>query len=94
MGHALRQPVDRRARSQRLKEQGCDRILALPLYPQYSATTTATANDQLFRALMTMRHAPAVRTVPPYHDEPAYIDALARFGRRSIWRRSTSSRNW
>lgn len=57
--------------------QGCDRIVSLPLYPQYSATTTATANDQLFRALMKLRAAPAVRTVPPYFDEPAYIDALA-----------------
>lgn len=63
---------------QRLADQGCGRILAFPLYPQYSATTTATANDQLFRALMKMRNAPAVRTVPPYYDEPAYIDALAR----------------
>jgi protoporphyrin/coproporphyrin ferrochelatase len=62
----------------RLTAQGCDRILAFPLYPQYSATTTATANDQLFRALMTMRLAPAVRTVPPYYDEPVYIEALAR----------------
>ncbi len=60
-----------------LMARGCDRIVAFPLYPQYSATTTATANDQLFRALMTMRHAPAVRTVPPYYDDPAYIDALA-----------------
>ena len=49
-----------------------------PLYPQYSATTTATANDQLFRALMKMRRAPAVRSVPPYYDEPVYIEALAR----------------
>ena len=62
----------------RLLEQGCDRIVSFPLYPQYSATTTATANDQLFRALMKIRHAPAVRTVPPYYDEPVYIDALAR----------------
>lgn len=61
-----------------LKDKGCDRILSVPLYPQYSATTTATANDQLFRALMRMRDAPAVRTLPPYHDEPVYIDALAR----------------
>ena len=72
---ATRRP---RARSQRLTDQGCDRILTFPLYPQYSATTTATANDQLFRALMKMRRAPAVRTVPPYYDEPVYIDALAR----------------
>jgi ferrochelatase len=62
----------------RLRAQGCDRILSVPLYPQYSATTTATANDQLFRALMKIRHAPAVRTAPPYHDDPVYIDALAR----------------
>jgi protoporphyrin/coproporphyrin ferrochelatase len=64
--------------AQRLVEQGCDRILSFPLYPQYSATTTATANDQLFRALMKMRRAPAVRSVPPYYDEPVYIEALAR----------------
>ncbi len=62
---------------ERLKAQGCDRILTFPLYPQYSATTTATANDKLFSALMTMRDAPAVRSVPPYYDEPVYIDALA-----------------
>jgi protoporphyrin/coproporphyrin ferrochelatase len=61
----------------RLKAQGCDRILTFPLYPQYSATTTATANDKLFAALMTMRDAPAVRSVPPYYDDPVYIDALA-----------------
>ncbi|ANT53426.1 ferrochelatase [Mesorhizobium amorphae] len=64
--------------AQRLVEQGCDRILSFPLYPQYSATTTATANDQLFRALMKMRAAPAIRSVPPYYAEPVYIDALAR----------------
>ncbi|MBN9071858.1 MAG: ferrochelatase [Rhizobiales bacterium] len=60
-----------------LVKQGCRRIVAFPLYPQYSATTTATANDQLFRVLMEMRDQPAIRTVPDYHDEPAYIDALA-----------------
>ncbi|RUW96258.1 ferrochelatase [Mesorhizobium sp. M8A.F.Ca.ET.023.01.1.1] len=63
--------------AERLVAQGCDRILSLPLYPQYSATTTATANDQLFRALMKMRRAPAIRSVPPYYDEPVYIEALA-----------------
>lgn len=61
----------------RLMAQGCERIVFLPLYPQYSATTTATANDQLFRALMKVRHQPAVRTLPAYYDEPVYIDALA-----------------
>lgn len=60
-----------------MKEAGCERILAFPLYPQYSATTTATANDKLFRALMTMRDMPTIRCVPPYYDEPAYIEALA-----------------
>ena len=63
--------------AERLVAQGCERILSFPLYPQYSATTTATANDQLFRALMKIRHAPAVRSVPPYYDEPVYIEALA-----------------
>jgi ferrochelatase len=62
---------------ERMEAQGCDRVLTVPLYPQYSATTTATANDKLFRALMEMRRAPAVRSVPPYYDEPVYIEALA-----------------
>ncbi len=60
-----------------LKERGCERILFFPLYPQYSAPTTATANDQAFRALMTMNWQPSIRTVPAYFDETAYIDALA-----------------
>jgi len=60
-----------------LKEQGCERILIFPLYPQYSATTTATVNDKAFEALRTMRWQPAIRTVPPYFDDPTYIDALA-----------------
>lgn len=64
--------------AEKLVSQGCDRILSFPLYPQYSATTTATANDQLFRALMKMRAAPAIRSVPPYYAEPVYIEALAR----------------
>jgi len=63
--------------AKRLVAQGCTRILTFPLYPQYSATTTATANDKLFRALMKMRDQPAIRSVPPYYDEPVYIDALA-----------------
>lgn len=62
----------------RLTERGCDRILVFPLYPQYSATTTATANDKYFRALTKLRNAPASRSVPPYYDDPVYIDALAR----------------
>lgn len=62
----------------RLVEQGCERIVMFPLYPQYSATTTATVNDKFFEALTKKRFMPAVRTVPWYHDEPVYIDALAR----------------
>jgi ferrochelatase len=60
-----------------LKDAGCERILVFPLYPQYSAPTTATVNDKAFEALQAMRWQPALRTVPPYHDEPAYIDAIA-----------------
>ncbi len=63
---------------ERLTAQGCDRIVMFPLYPQFSATTTATANDQLYRALMKIRHMPTVRSVPPYYDDPAYIEALAQ----------------
>lgn len=60
-----------------LKDQGCDRILLVPLYPQYSAATTATALDKAYEALMQMRWQPAIRTLPPYHDDPAYVEALA-----------------
>ncbi|WP_408022688.1 ferrochelatase [Stappia albiluteola] len=65
------------SRLTRLQEEGCERILVFPLYPQYAASTTATVNDEAFRTLMRMRWQPALRTVPPYHDDPAYIDALA-----------------
>ncbi len=60
-----------------LLQQGCERILAFPLYPQYSAATTATVNDKVFDELKTMRWQPALRTVPPYFDDAVYIDALA-----------------
>ncbi|MCY7279863.1 MAG: ferrochelatase [Sphingomonas bacterium] len=59
-----------------MKDQGCERILLAPLYPQYCAATTATANDAAFAALAAMRWQPALRTLPPYHDDPAYIGAL------------------
>jgi ferrochelatase len=59
-----------------LKARGCERILIAPLYPQYCAATTATANDEAFLHLRRMRWQPAVRTLPPYHDDPAYIAAL------------------
>jgi ferrochelatase len=61
---------------ERMMEEGCTRILAAPLYPQYCAATTATANDALFGALARQRWQPAVRTLPPYYDDPLYIEAL------------------
>ncbi|MCZ8184557.1 MAG: ferrochelatase [Beijerinckiaceae bacterium] len=66
------------SRIQALKDQGCDRILFVPLYPHYAAATTATACDEAFRALMKMRWQPAVRVAPAYADEPVYIEALAK----------------
>lgn len=65
------------ARLEALKAAGCERILIFPLYPQYAASTTATVNDKAFETLLKMRWQPALRTVPPYHDDPVYIDALA-----------------
>jgi ferrochelatase len=63
-------------RLQAMKDAGCDRILLAPLYPQYCAATTATANDKAFEVLAKMRWQPAVRTLPPYHDDADYIAAL------------------
>ena len=56
---------------------GCERILIMPLYPQYSAATTATVCDEVFRYLMGQRRQPALRVLPAYYEDPAYIDALA-----------------
>jgi protoporphyrin/coproporphyrin ferrochelatase len=64
-------------RLQALVARGCDRVLVVPLYPQYSATTTATVADKVFRTLMRMRAQPALRIARPYYDDPVYIDALA-----------------
>ena len=62
----------------RLLKQGCERVVMFPLYPQYSATTTATVNDKFFEVLMKKRFMPAVRTIPSYEVEPVYIEALAQ----------------
>jgi ferrochelatase len=59
-----------------MAREGCTRILAAPLYPQYCAATTATANDAVFGALARMRMQPALRTLPPYYDDPLYIASL------------------
>lgn len=60
-----------------LKEQGCEKIIFFPLYPQYAAPTTATANDAAFKALMKMNWQPSIRTVPAYFENESYLDALA-----------------
>ncbi len=60
-----------------LQREGCERILLVPLYPQYAAATTATACDEAFRALMRLRWQPAVRVAAPYYEHPAYIGAIA-----------------
>jgi len=60
-----------------LVQQGCERLLIMPLYPQYSAATTATVADEVFRILMRMRRQPTVRFAAPYYDDPVYIEALA-----------------
>jgi ferrochelatase len=67
-----------------MKASGCERILIAPLYPQYCAATTATANDKAFATLAGMRWQPAIRTLPPYHDDPLYIAALAASVRQSL----------
>jgi ferrochelatase len=73
-----------RDRLQALKDMGCERILIAPLYPQYCGATTATANDEAFAKLRRMRWQPAVRTLPPYHDDPLYIEALAETVREGL----------
>jgi ferrochelatase len=62
---------------EKMVSEGCTRILAAPLYPQYCAATTASANDAVFGTLARLRHQPAIRTLPPYYDDKHYIDALA-----------------
>jgi ferrochelatase len=66
-----------RSRIDALTAQGCDRLLVVPLYPQYSAATSATVCDEVFRVLAGMRAQPTLRVTPPYYDDPDYIEALA-----------------
>jgi ferrochelatase len=70
----------------RLDAAGCDRILLLPLYPQYAAATTATACDKVFDVLRTMRRQPSLRVASPYYDDPAYIEQLAHSVTETIGR--------
>jgi ferrochelatase len=65
------------SRLEKLIARGCNRILVMPLYPQYSATTTATVADEVFKYLMRLRRQPALRIMPAYYDDPYYIEVLA-----------------
>lgn len=65
-------------------EAGVERLIVMPMYPQYSATTTASATDAVFRALMRVRRVPAVRVVAPYYDHPAYLDATTAIVREEL----------
>jgi ferrochelatase len=67
-----------------LQAEGCDRILVIPLYPQYCAASTATVGDKAFEALQSMRWQPALRVAAPYYDDPVYINALARSVRAGL----------
>jgi len=66
-----------RSRLEALEKRGCERILIVPLYPQYAAATTASVCDKVFEALAQFRRQPTLRFVPPYFDDPAYIEAVA-----------------
>jgi protoporphyrin/coproporphyrin ferrochelatase len=66
-----------RSRLEALLARGCDRILIMPLYPQYAAATTATVCDEVFRFLLRQRRQPAVRIMPAYYDDPYYIEVLS-----------------
>lgn len=76
-----------------LTEAGCHRLVVLPLYPQYSATTTASVGDAVFQKLMKMRWQPAIRIIEPYESDPLYIEALAKsiegFLKHSDWQPDT-----
>ena len=67
-----------------LSAEGCDRILVIPLYPQYCGASTATVGDKAFEALRSMRWQPAIRMAAPYYRDPVYIDALARSVRAGL----------
>jgi protoporphyrin/coproporphyrin ferrochelatase len=64
------------ARLGELVARGCERILVIPLYPQYCAATTATVGDEVFRVLAGLRYQPSIRIAPPYYNDPVYIEAL------------------
>ena len=65
------------SRLEALIKRGCDRILIMPLYPQYAAATTATVCDEVYRYVMKLRRQPALRILPAYYEDPYYIEILA-----------------
>jgi ferrochelatase len=69
-----------------LVKRGVDRLIALPMYPQYSATSAGSAADSLFHALAKQRRVPALRTVPAFYDHPAYLDAMTQVIRDDLAR--------
>jgi ferrochelatase len=71
----------------RLKSEGCERVLVFPLYPQYAASSTATALDQVAEFIQKTRNVPELRVIKEFHDHPAYIDALAGLV-RDHWKQS------
>ena len=78
-----------RSKTRAMIEQGCRKIVFFPLYPQYAGATTATANDEFFRALRDDKWQPSVRTIPAYFDRPGYIDALAQSVERAYAAKET-----
>jgi len=67
-----------------LKNEGCENIIILPLYPQYAAATTATVCDEVYRSLMNMRWQPSLQVIPHYESEPTYIEALTKSLERKL----------
>ncbi len=67
-----------KSKVERMKKEGCEKLIIFPLYPQYASPTTATVCDEVFRALMKMRWQPAIQIVPHYESEPLYIEALVK----------------
>ena len=65
-----------KSKIQKLHEHGCEKLIILPLYPQYAAATTATVCDEVYRTLMAMRWQPSLKIIPHYESDPLYIDAL------------------
>jgi protoporphyrin/coproporphyrin ferrochelatase len=71
---------------QQMIADGIDRVIVLPMYPQYSDTTTASATDSLFKILLNVHKVPALRIIPPYYNHPAYLDAMATMIRDDLQR--------